>query len=124
TLLGVPVVPIIASTGDGIEELRRVIGHALQHAAVPTPMWKVSGEIQTALDELIEVSGQTLSNPRWMAAQALESDFHASANIGEAYRDAFVQRATDWRQRIEKQQGQPIDVLIANSRFESIRSLT
>ncbi len=124
TLLGVAVVPIVASTGDGIEELRRVVGHALQHSAVPTPMWRASGNIHTALEELIAASGQTLSNPRWMASRALESDRQAAADVGPAYRSAYVKLAADWRQRIESQEHQPIDVLIANSRFTSIRRLT
>ena len=41
--LGVPVVPIVASTGVGIAELCRVLGHQLGHATVATPMIRQIG---------------------------------------------------------------------------------
>lgn len=122
-LLGVPVVPIVAASGIGIDELCRVLAHQLEHAAVATPLWKMDDDIHAATDTLLAVAGPDISNARWVATRALEGDEIAFTRIAPQYQSEFRTLAQTLAVELEKKQGQPIDVLIANGRYQSIQKL-
>ena len=48
--LGVPVVPIVAASGQGIEELCRVLAHNLEHPTVATPLLRRMPGLQQAIE--------------------------------------------------------------------------
>ena len=122
-LLGVPVVPIIAAAGTGIEELCRVLGHQLEHPAVATPMWKQDDDIHVATESLIPYCGDNIPNIRWTVSRALEGDESAFQQMQSEYRSAARSRAAELAAGLEQKHNQPIDVLIANGRYRCIQKV-
>ena len=114
-LLGVPVVPIVAAQGEGIDELRQVISNTLQHATAPTPVWQASGLLQQALNELSALIPND-DSPRWHAVSALESQEYGNADLHQA--------GEQWRLTLEAEYEQPIDVILANSRYQTLQGIT
>lgn len=123
TLLGVPVVPIVAANGTGIEELCRVLGHHLEHAAVATPMWRMDDDIHQTVDRLVNAAGAGVCNPRWVATRALEGDEIAFETVGTTRCPGFRQMASELAAGLQERHQQPIDVLIANGRYRSIQRI-
>ncbi|WP_221796827.1 Fe(2+) transporter permease subunit FeoB [Oceanobacter mangrovi] len=121
-LLGVPVVPIVAASGEGIDELRRVVGHALEHSSVPTPVWRIDGPLHEAVEEILHSFGTTATHPRWYAVNMLETSALPD-NCGIPGNDNLSSLATQWRNRLESEYHQPIDVIIANSRFQTLQRI-
>lgn len=122
-LLGVPVVPIVAAAGTGIEELCRVLAHQLEHPAVATPMWKPEDDIHIATEQLLAYCGNNIPNIRWTASRALEGDDSAFMQMGAEYRAAARSKASQLSRDLEQQHNQPIDVLIANGRYRCIQKV-
>ncbi len=121
--LGVPVVPIVASTGRGIEELCRILAHHLEHATVATPLLHLDSDFEQAVNQLKEQLQEAVANPFWSATRVLENDIYASEVLPVERRTAVLALAQQLRQSLEKQHGQPIDVLMANSRYRSIQHI-
>ncbi len=121
--LGVPVVPIVAASGQGIEELCRVLAHHLEHPTVATPLLRPDAGLQSAIDDLKEQLMGLVPNPFWAATRILENDCYASDVLPEARRQEVLNAARQYREQLEQQQQQPLDVLLANSRYHAIRTL-
>ena len=119
--LSVPVVPIVASTGQGIEELRRVMGHYLEHATVATPLLRLDEDLEHSVQSLKEQLQGAVDNPFWVATRILENDVYASGIVPESKRVEALETARQQRVALEKAHQQPMDVLIANSRYKSIQ---
>lgn len=121
--LGVPVVPIVASTGRGIEELCRVLAHHLEHATVATPMLRLDDELESAVHQLKDKLKGSVENPFWAATRVLENDAYAGDILPETRRQEVLNLAQCLRTGLESKNQQPIDVLIANNRYHSIAHL-
>ncbi len=121
--LGVPVVPIVASTGRGIEELCRILAHHLEHATVATPLLRLDTDFEQAVNQLKERLQGTVANPFWSATRVLENDMYASEVLPLERRNEVLALAQQLRQTLENQHQQPIDVLMANSRYRSIQHI-
>lgn len=119
--LGVPVVPIVASTGRGIEELCRVMGHYLEHATVATPLLRLDDGLEAAVHELKDALQSTVDNPFWTATRVLENDAYAAEIVPESRRQTVIELATRLRAQLESSHRQPIDVLMANNRYRSVQ---
>lgn len=76
--LGVPVVPAIARTGDGMPELIEAIGHVASGPVETRPhRIQAGGRVAQAVDELagsISRAFPRLPNARWVAMRLLEGD--------------------------------------------------
>ena len=119
--LGCPVVPVVATTGEGISELKaRIISVALQQQ---------SGGFSLAQDEVIEQAIADLApqlegvwpqtNARWLALKLLEGDERA-----ESYANAAIHKeVTRLRQAIRARCGEDTDLCIADSRFGHAHAL-
>lgn len=121
--LGVPVVPIIAATGSGLDTLLQTLQQQLEHQAVAAPVWRHQPQIQQAIDTLSGLLGNNQTNPRWMSVRALEGEWDGCMAHPSEFHQQLRERAQQLRQDIEAQQGHPIDVLIANSRYEAIQHI-
>jgi len=121
--LGVPVVPIVASTGRGVDELCRVLAHQLEHATVATPLLRLENGLEEAVQTLKTELQGTVENPFWVATRILENDIYASPILPESKRLAVLEQARNIRSGLEKEFSQPMDVLIANSRYHSIQHI-
>ena len=121
--LGVPVVPIVAASGQGIDELCRVLAHNLEHPTVATPLLRPDAGLQQAIDALKEPLQGAVANPFWTATRILENDAYAAAVLPESRRDEVLTIARRYREQLEQQQQQPLDVLLAHGRYHAIRTV-
>jgi len=112
--LGCPVVPVVATTGEGISELKARMLDVILH--------KLDAGYSLAFDDAIETSIARLSalindenaqNRRWLAIKLLEEDSDATLDVAASVQ----QQAIDCRQNISAITNEDADVLIADSRF-------
>ena len=89
--LGVPVVPTVARTGEGLPELLAAVADVASGRAVPRPR-RVGAEapaLKKAVDELealVEAAFPGLPNGRWVALRLLDGD----ERVAEAVRTGEV----------------------------------
>ncbi|MCG8427974.1 MAG: Fe(2+) transporter permease subunit FeoB [Chromatiales bacterium] len=120
--LGCPVVPVVAVTGEGLDELK----HQIQQIAAS----ELEGRFQVAHADVVEQAISELepklqevtdtANIRWLALKLLEGDNHASQLAGDAIRP-LVEK---WQQTIESRTGEEADIYIADSRYGHAHALT
>ena len=77
--LGVPLIPMAARYGQGMSELIQAIGEMAAGETETSPRRiRASGELQSALDELvprIDKAYPALPNSRWVAIRLLDGDY-------------------------------------------------
>jgi ferrous iron transport protein B len=115
--LGCPVVPIVASRGDGVQHLRAEIDRAMGERRVPKVDLGYSAEIEHALAELTPLlEGVAVSPPadvQWLAIKLLEGDEGARAMVPDSVREAAGRIARQAGDRVDED----CDILIADSRY-------
>lgn len=97
--LGVPVVPIVARTGEGLHALLTAVDGVSSGATVTTPR-RVTGtaEFEHAVRELmvqIEAAAPGVPNSRWLAIRLLDGD----ARVEEALRTGELARLVSRQQQ-------------------------
>ncbi|MBP6711442.1 MAG: 50S ribosome-binding GTPase, partial [Propionivibrio sp.] len=111
--LGCPVLPVIASTGKGVPELKAAIGKAVEAHPRPTARISYSDALTRAIEQLaasIESAMPTAKvSPRWLAVRLLEGDDLARQAVGETLAQQAKQEA--------KQFGDDLDILVADARY-------
>jgi len=96
--LGVPVIPTVARTGEGIESLLRTVA-AVCTGAIPNPPYHVamSGTVAGVIDELselIQTHCPNLPNARWVAVRLLEGDARVEQAISSGEFHALTAKAS------------------------------
>jgi len=118
--LGCPVVPVVATTGEGTAELKARI------LAVATGA--ECGGFSLANEEVVEqavadleqyLPGENPANRHWLALKMLESDDLIPADFSARARQSVLQ----WRKMIEDRSGEEPDIHISDSRFMRWRRL-
>ena len=121
--LGCPVVPIIATSGEGIDKLKQEI--------LAITSGEHSGGFRLAHDEIVEQAIADLmprlekcsiaakENLHWLALKLLESDTNAQEQCGALVLD----EVTKWKIAIEERAGEEADIHIADSRFSHAHAL-
>lgn len=121
--LGCPVVPIIATSGEGIDKLKQEI--------LAITSGEHSGGFRLAHDEIVEQAIADLmprlekcsiaakENLHWLALKLLESDTNAQDQCGALVLD----EVTKWKIAIEERAGEEADIHIADSRFSHAHAL-
>jgi ferrous iron transport protein B len=121
--LGCPVVPIVASRGDGVQHLRAEIDRAAGERRVPKVDLGYSVEIEHALTELTPLlEGVAVSPPadvQWLAIKLLEGDDGARAMVPDSVREAAGRIARQAGDRADED----CDILIADSRYSFANAL-
>jgi len=111
--LGCPVLPVIASTGKGVPELKAAIGKAVEAHPRPTARITYSDALTRAIDQLaasIESAMPKIkASPRWLAVRLLEGDDLARQAVGETLAQQAKQEA--------KQFGDDLDIFVADARY-------
>ena len=122
--LGCPVLPLVASRGKGIDELRSAINRCAQEKSISELPVVYPGEIQAAVDALVPlVQDAALNkklNPRYVAVKLLEGDEWIASFVS---REALKAR-NDHQQKIEAKLDEEADILLADSRYGLINQLT
>ncbi|MFQ6754802.1 Fe(2+) transporter permease subunit FeoB [Cereibacter sphaeroides] len=119
--LGCPVVPIVAATGRGIEELKAALVQALDTGVPAVKPLSYVPEIEAAVADLvpaIEAAGETRA-PRWLALELLEGSRTLIARVPTLAPE--VARA---RQALEEALGYDPDTAIASGRYDAVAEAT
>ncbi len=125
-LLGCPVVPISASTGEGISHLKEVINRAAQDKPKPVPSLDIpyAPALEQAIDKLLPLlqplAERHRCDLRWLTVRLLEDDTLAKQIAGYELKGtvAALQR------QIETEADDEIDILAADARYGFVNSLT
>ncbi len=122
--LGCPVMPVIATSGEGITELRSAIHDT---ARIPQPALApivYAAALESAITELLpHIQDQAEAkrvDPRWLAVRLLEGDTFAEQVAGSEA-GAGLQ---DLRDRTEKALGDDIDISVADARYGFVNQVT
>jgi ferrous iron transport protein B len=119
--LGCPVVPVAAASGEGIEDLKRVLLEAIDtpaaadaHLDYGEPLESAIAALLPRLTPIAEAAGDP---PRWLAARLLEGDDLVHALVGEAIPAAEVRTLLG-------DQADDVDILLADARYGFAHTLT
>ncbi len=119
--LGCPVVPVVAVTGEGLNELKMQI-QQVAHAK-KQHYFQVTHEdtVEQAITDLIpEFKNQgTATSARWLALKLLEGDTHA---ISLAHQDTKT-KIDEWQKIILDRAGEEADIHIADARYSHAHAL-
>jgi ferrous iron transport protein B len=121
--LGCPVVPVVATSGQGIDLLKQDIlavisrqttgGFRLAHDEI------VEQAIANLIPRLAKCSTAEKHNLHWLALKLLEDDTNAKAQCGAR----VIDEVKKWRFAIEERAGEEADIHIADSRFNHAHML-
>lgn len=115
--LGCPVIPITASSGQGIIRLQQAINAAGDHSHIPEISIAYHPAIESAVNELckhIPITSIPLDcDSRWLALRLLESDTLAKQLAGPD----LTEFASELRGEIENVTDDEIDILAADARY-------
>ncbi len=122
--LGCPVVPLIASKGKGIDELRMAIHHQAAQKRIPRLEVIYPTEIEESLEELIpylqDKGLHRQMNRRYAAVKLLEGDQW----IGSLAGGRAVAARDNHLKIIEDRLNEEADIVMADTRYGLIRQLT
>ncbi|MBN1627126.1 MAG: Fe(2+) transporter permease subunit FeoB [Deltaproteobacteria bacterium] len=120
--LGCEVIPMVASKGKGIEQLKLEISRALKKRQVPATLKTIYADpVRTALDDLVSVIGGKISgrgmDPEWAAIKMLEGDAEITALVA----DKEARKRLDHHlKKIQAETEEEADILVAEARYEMI----
>lgn len=118
--LGCPVVPIVATTGEGTLELKArmlAVATGAERGGFPLAHDEVVEQAVADLEEYLEEPNP--ANRRWLALKMLESD----DNLPPDPDPALLERIHHWRKAIEDRSGEEADIFISDSRFSHAHAL-
>jgi ferrous iron transport protein B len=116
--LGCPVVPIVASRGQGLEALKAELTRAIREPRIPPVEIAYAAEIEDAVREMAPALKET-PDPRWLAIKLLEGDSEALRTAPVGARSALAALCT----RLEEQSGEDPDILIAAGRYAFVHAI-
>ncbi|MEY3220203.1 MAG: Fe(2+) transporter permease subunit FeoB [Pseudomonadota bacterium] len=122
--LGIPIIPLIASDGHGIEHLKHEINQAANINTPPNRFVVYHDAIEQAITKLAILLKKELSiiqqtHSRWFAIKLLEEGHLLNINISEEIKQLSLQ----YREQIEQELGEEIDILIAEGRYHFIEEM-
>ena len=122
--LGCPVIPVVASTGEGVTHLEAAILEAAEAQRVPESGIDYPAAIESAITELqprIKAAAREHgADPRWLAVQLLDGDSLALGMIDEPLRKELP----DLGARVEAALGDDIDINLADARYGFVNRVT
>jgi ferrous iron transport protein B len=121
--LGCPVVPLVASRGEGTDRLGDTVAAMLDRG----PMRGIRIEYPEVIEHALRELGPRLGaparkagvDPRWLGLALLEGDPGAAERIGPEERA----RVDEARRQAERHLDEPIDVYIAETRYAQIHAV-
>jgi len=115
--LGCPVVPLVASRGEGVDHLKAEIDRASRERAVSPIEFGYLSEVEEAIAELVPSLSEPVAareiDSRWLAIKLLEEDDLVREWVGDAVNDT----AARLRETVAARAGEDTDILIADGRF-------
>ncbi len=121
--LGCPVIPITASTKDGISTLKAEINRAAIAKPVPSVNIGYAVALEQAIEdispELVDIARQRQCDLRWLAIRLLEDDTLAKQFAGKTLMPT-VAKLQRW---VEVETEDEIDILAADARYGFVNEL-
>ena len=114
--LGCPVVGIVATNGQGVDQLKQALIDVVEHRREPGFRLSLDSEIETAIAELSDFLPEDTAkqNRYWLALKLLEGD----RVIHQDFDDEPLRKKLDyWREHLFQLRGETIDVFIADARY-------
>ncbi len=122
--LGCPVVPIVASRGEGLDNLRAAILDIADTGRVPSTDVAYDSELEEAVEPLMRsvagIAGERGVDARWLALRLLEGDEYARSLCGDRVPEDILERETS---RVERHVGDEMDIILADGRYGFIHGL-
>jgi len=122
--LGCPVIPISASTKNGINALKTSINSSAISKPVPSAKITYTPALEQAINTisplLTEAATQHRCDLRWLALRLLEGDTLARQITG----NRFTGVITELQSRVETETDDEIDILAADARYGFVNQLT
>jgi small GTP-binding protein len=115
--LGCPVVPMVASRGEGVDRLKGEIDRVAANGLVPSVELGYTPEVEDAITSLLpsltslDLAG--VPNNRWLAIKLLEGDNAARALVPAA----VLAEAERIAEHVWKEADEDSDILIADGRY-------
>lgn len=123
--LGCTVVPMSASSNDGVPLLRDAINRALAKPIVPSAYVAYPAAIEDAIAQLIphieKHSPNRTVDARWTAMKLLEYQDEFAPELANTELEKIV---VPHRRRVHETLDDDLDIIIADSRYTFIRNLT
>lgn len=115
--LGCPVIPLVASRDQGVDQLRDAIDSLLENPRVPPNPIRFSKDIEEGIDRIgQELRKQGVDRAEWVAEQILEGDRAIEDILGKV--DLSYARGVE-KELNEKFDGD-LDMVIADARYSYI----
>jgi len=122
--LGCPVIPITASTKDGLVALKAHINRAAITLPIPSVTIHYVPALERAIEELslslIDIARDHSCDLRWLALRTLEDDTLAKQLAGKELRALTGQL----QQQVETETDDEIDILAADARYGFVNEIT
>ncbi len=119
-----PLVSLVATQTKDLNALKSTINQLVETKQLSSTPVKYPKEIESAINQLTPLIEQQSNdksiNPQWMAVKLLEKDGFAMSLADEALQTT----AHDCYQAIEAKTGEEADILIVDSRYSFINTLT
>ncbi len=120
-LLGVPMVPTVATKGKGIDALLEAVVSLVEAAGGPEIQIRYGPELEPHIEELtakVEASGQAGElNPRWVAIKLLENDDEVNTRVFDDGDNGLLEQVLATRAHIEQVIGDDTEIAIADRRY-------
>ena len=121
--LGCPVIPIAASTKEGISTLKAEINRAAITKPVPSVKISYAAALEQAIEdispEMVEIANEHQCDLRWLAVRLLEDDTLAKQFAGKT----LVPAVAKLQRRVEVETDDEIDILAADARYGFVNEL-
>ena len=119
--LGCPVIPVVATTTEGITELQARMLDVISGRADSGYSLAFDENIEISISNLAELmDNQNTSNKRWLAIKLLEADADSTKNVSQSAK----QQSQVCIKNITDRTGEEPDILIADSRFSHAHVLS
>jgi ferrous iron transport protein B len=119
--LDCPVVPVVAVTGEGVDELKQQI-HSVANAE-GQHIFQITHEdtVEQAITDLIPLFDNlhTTTNARWLSLKLLEGDSHALSLTQQDTQS----KVEEWQKIILDRAGEEADIHIADARYGHAHAL-
>jgi ferrous iron transport protein B len=121
-ILGIPVVPTVATAGIGMQELLSKVTEVAEKTVRPVDI-KYGREIEESIEKLetpVKTQLPQLSSrypPRWIATKLLERDEDVSKKVEAEKGSQILSEAARTAEQIEEVHGEPSSVIVASERY-------
>ncbi|MDD5319907.1 MAG: Fe(2+) transporter permease subunit FeoB [Methylococcales bacterium] len=121
--LGCPVIPISASTREGINTLKAAINSAAITRPIPSAIISYTAALEQAVEDispvLAEIANQRRCDLRWLAVRLLEGDTLAKQIAGKT----LLPKVLELQRWVEVETNDEIDILAADARYGFVNLL-